>query len=113
MSGQIDRIALVDLKTAVIKSVAIKIVIVRAAVVVFVFVSIQFDRIQPDNNQLCITLLTGDAIALFDLGIDENFFTAFGANGCWHVSNLSVKKLRIICLSRDDRVRMYILLNLT
>jgi hypothetical protein len=45
---------------------------------------IEFNGIEADDDKTGTTFFAGGRVVLFYFGVDENFFTALGTNGCWH-----------------------------
>ena len=66
----------------VIEIVAFKTVAI--GYVVSVVFRIELDGVEPDDNQMSTAFITGDGVSLLGLGINVNFFVAFGTNRCRH-----------------------------
>ncbi len=95
----------------VVKLVAVKIVPVGIALSVF-FLQVELDGIESDDDQSRTTFLAIGRIALFDFGVDINFFTAFGTNRGWHFERIS-ETYDIGLSSRKRRVKIGLTFNLT
>jgi len=68
------------LKSFVVVIVVAKGVMVRGAVGVGFLMEIQLYRVQAHNYEARTAFVTMDRVTLFGFRVDENFFTAFGAN---------------------------------
>jgi hypothetical protein len=68
---------------------------------------IELDRVEPDDDESRTTFFTRDGVSLLGLGVDKNFFGAFGTNGTRHweisrdyfvVCRIGAKVTTIACL---------------
>lgn len=71
------------LVAVVVKIVTVKIISVRMIVGIFVF-AVKFDRVETNYNQARTAFVANGCIALFALGVNVNFLTAFWTDRCWH-----------------------------
>jgi hypothetical protein len=106
--GKYDREVLIPV---VVKIVAPKTVAI-GSVVSRLVLEVELDRIETNDHEGGTAFVAGDVVTLFRFGVNENFFAAFGANRCWHFLLLS-ENLFVICISRNDRVKIGLIFNLT
>lgn len=94
--------------TVVVKVVGAEIVGVGITIGLGLFIfEVQLYRVKADNRQACSAIVAGDVVTLFALGINVNFFAAFGTDRCWHGGFL--RNLWLIGLiypddGRDDKL---------
>jgi hypothetical protein len=78
--GQYDRSSTVDRSVPVVV-VVVTVKIVRSGTALGVlFFEVKFDGVEPYHNKVRAALVASHSIALFNIGVNKNFFTAFGAN---------------------------------
>jgi hypothetical protein len=68
------------------RSVSVVVVIVTVKIIargsaLFVrFLEVELYRVEADDDETRVALVASDSIALFNFGVNKNFFTTLGAN---------------------------------